>query len=357
MNEIAHEKPLVLVIDDDEAIRAYLSAMIEANAETIEAPNGEKGISLAKSRQPDLILLDLMMPGMDGYQVCKTLKANSGTKHIPIVFITAQEDRAFEAAAIKLGALDYIVKPFDTDIVAAKVKNYLSMLSGGEALQSSLSRHRRSKSVLAIAVTIGVLVAGAAGVLGTLFLNDQEDAPRPAVETAPGTPFVNPPATASGTPITAEARRAASSQVSQTVRPTSPAPAAAVSTAAVSSESATEGMVDRKHDRAGSKYRWVKEAHCGVVPLVDWWQNITPASMALYVDRHHDGVWDPYLIKWQKHLIRTENTMVRGGALKAPDGTVLQGAALREFVAKLRKRVDVVECLARAAARRAASAG
>lgn len=67
MSEETYKKPLVLIVDDDEDIRTYLAALISADAETVEAADGDKGISLAKSRQTDLILLDLMMPGTDGY--------------------------------------------------------------------------------------------------------------------------------------------------------------------------------------------------------------------------------------------------------------------------------------------------
>ena len=108
----------MLVIDGEEAIRAYLSALTQDHAETIEAASGDKSISVTKSRVPNLILLDLMSAETDGYQVCKALKQNTATQHIPVIFITAKTDRAFEAAALKLGAIDYIIKPFDTDIVA-----------------------------------------------------------------------------------------------------------------------------------------------------------------------------------------------------------------------------------------------
>jgi len=97
----------VLVIDDDEAIRAYLSSPTQDHAETIEAASGDKGISVTKSRVPNLILLDLM---------------------------SAKTDHAFEAAALKLGAIYYIVKPFDTNIVASKLKIILRSSNGARSL-------------------------------------------------------------------------------------------------------------------------------------------------------------------------------------------------------------------------------
>jgi putative two-component system response regulator len=124
----------VLVIDGEEAIRAYLSALTQDHAETIEAASGDKSISVTKSRVPNLILLDLMSAETDGYQVCKALKQNTTTKHIPVIFITAKTDHAFEAAALKLGAIYYIVKPFNTNIVASKLKIILRSSNGARSL-------------------------------------------------------------------------------------------------------------------------------------------------------------------------------------------------------------------------------
>ena len=300
MSEETYKKPLVLIVDDDEDIRTYLAALISADAETVEAADGDKGISLAKSRQPDLILLDLMMPGTDGYQVCKALKNNSATRHIPSFFITAQADRAFEAAAIKMGAIDYVVKPFDTDIVSAKIRNYLTMLNQGERLPGAI---RGGSRRLVLPVAAAVLVAGLAVYAGVQLLPEN-----------------------GAQEYSEQAARSGKLDLTQE----------------------QVAVTDLKHARAPGRYHWVRQASCGVVPLVEWWQNITPSSMALYVDRHHNEQWEPYVTKWQKHLIRTENTLAKNGAMKAPNDTILKGPALREFVAKLRKRVDVVECLARA---------
>lgn len=375
MSENSYTKPLVLVIDDDEAIRAYLSALTHEHAETIEAASGDKGIAIAKSRVPDLILLDLMMPGTDGYQVCKALKQNTATKHIPVIFITAQTDRAFEAAALKLGAIDYIVKPFDTDIVAAKVKNHLTSIAQEENISSSIRQRNTGKYAAAAAVVIALGLGGAAyqffGGDDDHYTESAAPAPAPTRQVAaaqpnafPSPPPATPSATAPAPTITAPQPAPPSTTTPPVNRLITKAPAAPKTlpetarpstrpTAALTQES--QAVTDRRHQRPTDKYGWVKEAHCGVVQLVEWWQNITPSSIALYVDKHHDGIWEPYATKWQKHLIRTENTMIKGGALKAPNGTVLKDAKLREFVAKLRKRVDVVECLSRAAERRAVS--
>ncbi|MBC8242240.1 MAG: response regulator [Alphaproteobacteria bacterium] len=169
MSEDTYIKPLVLVVDDDEEIRGYLSAMIQDHADTTEAASGNKGIAIAKSRVPDLILLDLMMPGTDGYQVCKALKQNTATRHIPVIFITAQTDRTFEAAALKLGAIDYIVKPFDTDIVTTKIKNHLEAIRLGETINSTF-RRRGNKRYLGIAAAL--FVAAAPGFSTHIYLSE-----------------------------------------------------------------------------------------------------------------------------------------------------------------------------------------
>ncbi len=383
MSDESIDKPLVLVVDNDEDICTYLSVLIHDSADTIKATNGDKGIELAESELPDLILLDLMMPGTDGYQVCKTLKRNPETRHIPIVFITAQTDRGFEAAALKLGAIDYVVKPFDTEIVASKVKNYLSMLHQGEELNTVL-RHRRGRYLVYGACA--ALLAGGIGYFThgylDLWKSSREQAripaaaqpapapsialqaPRPqaaqsevaqsraAPESAPPAPLpASPPLPAPRLPAPAPAASVPTPTPTPAPGPAPVPPVAASAPSGLTALQETGALADSGPKRAFNKYDWVRDAHCGVIPLVDWWQNVTPNSIAEYIEKHHEGQWGAYTKKWSDHLVRTENTMARGGALKAPNGTILQGAKLREFVAKLRKRVDVVQCLARAASR------
>lgn len=364
MSEGTYSKPLVLVIDDDEAIRAYLSALTIDHAETIEAASGDKGFSIAKSRVPDLILLDLMMPGTDGYQVCKSLKQNTATKHIPVIFITAQTDRAFEAAALKLGAIDYIVKPFDTDIVATKIKNHLEVIRRGETINPTF---RRRGNMRHLGIAAAIIIAAGLGFISHFYLTEPstQNAPVPTIQAPSPQRAQNSPAQPSAQPTISKPGLITNSQPpvpDAKIAPPSPVQSepAPVKQRAIRSidtfKQETNAITDDKHPRPTENYGWVKDARCGVVPLVDWWQNITPSSMAVYVDKYHDGIWEPYAIKWERHLIKSENTMARGGALKAPNGNVLKGSSLQEFVAKLRKRVDVVECLSRAAARRASVA-
>ena len=97
------------------------------NYEISVATDGLSALEMVKSDPPDLILLDIMMPGMDGYEVCEKLKSNETTKEIPIIFITAKSEAIDETKGFELGAVDYITKPFNSDIVKVRVKTHLEL--------------------------------------------------------------------------------------------------------------------------------------------------------------------------------------------------------------------------------------
>jgi diguanylate cyclase (GGDEF) domain len=96
---------------------------------TIQIANrGQKALDIARGSQPpDLILLDIMMPEMDGYQVCRELKNNQATSHIPVIFVTAMDEVENQKKGLSLGAVDYITKPFDADIVKVRVRNHMNL--------------------------------------------------------------------------------------------------------------------------------------------------------------------------------------------------------------------------------------
>ena len=124
---------LVLIVDDTPTNIAVISGLLKNSFRTKVATNGEKALVLAIGpEKPDLILLDVMMPGMDGYEVCRRLKANPETAEIPIIFLTAKTDSVDEEKGFKVGAVDYIHKPFSAPIVLARVRTQL-------ALQEALS--------------------------------------------------------------------------------------------------------------------------------------------------------------------------------------------------------------------------
>lgn len=125
MNESARKERL-LIVDDVPANIRVLTASLGADYEVNVATNGEDAVRIANSEQPpDLILLDIMMPGMDGYEVCRTLKSNQVTQGIPIIFISAKSEEEAETKGLQVGAVDYITKPFRLPIVRARVRSQL----------------------------------------------------------------------------------------------------------------------------------------------------------------------------------------------------------------------------------------
>ncbi len=121
-------KPTILVVDDTPENIDLLCEVLDTRYRTKIAVNGEKALKIAFSdNKPDLILLDIMMPGMSGYEVCQALKADDGTRDIPIIFVTAMSEVADEEKGLELGAVDYITKPISPPIVLARVKTQLAM--------------------------------------------------------------------------------------------------------------------------------------------------------------------------------------------------------------------------------------
>jgi PAS domain S-box-containing protein len=121
-------KSLILVVDDTPTNLQLMQSILElAEYEVITASNGPSALVLAQSAQPQLILLDVMMPGMDGYAVCSQLKANAATRHIPVIFVTAVDDAESETRGFALGAADYITKPIRVPVVLARVKAHMAL--------------------------------------------------------------------------------------------------------------------------------------------------------------------------------------------------------------------------------------
>ncbi|MGD9948051.1 MAG: diguanylate cyclase [Desulfobulbus sp.] len=126
----------VLIIDDEPANIKILAEALRAEYETLFATNGERGLRLAVEQLPDLILLDIMMPGIDGYAVCRALKADNRIKNIPVIFITARSQLEDELHGLSLGAVDYITKPFQAPIVKARVRTHLDLKRKYDLLES-----------------------------------------------------------------------------------------------------------------------------------------------------------------------------------------------------------------------------
>ena len=118
----------VLVVDDTPAILSILYDLLsQAHFEVCLANSGTAALQIIQNNPPDLILLDIMMPGMDGYEVCRQLKADIKTQNIPILFLTAKNDVEDEHFGLELGAVDYIRKPFHAESVLARVRNHFAI--------------------------------------------------------------------------------------------------------------------------------------------------------------------------------------------------------------------------------------
>jgi DNA-binding response OmpR family regulator len=123
----------VLVIDDEAPIRLLCRVNLEAeNIEVVEAEDGEIGLDLARSERPDVILLDVMMPGLDGWEVLQRLLDDETTREIPIVFLTARAELRDRARGLELGGVDYVTKPFNPIELAPLVTDILERVKRGE---------------------------------------------------------------------------------------------------------------------------------------------------------------------------------------------------------------------------------
>ncbi|TMH69676.1 MAG: sigma-54-dependent Fis family transcriptional regulator [Betaproteobacteria bacterium] len=139
---MAADGATVLVVDDEplnvDLVEQELGA---AGYKTVSAASGEQAVIVAAKSRPDLILLDVMMPGMDGYAVCQSLKQSEATRDIPVVFLTALTDTFEKVRAFKLGAVDYVTKPFQPEELLARVGTHI-------ALRREIEAHRKSRATI-----------------------------------------------------------------------------------------------------------------------------------------------------------------------------------------------------------------
>lgn len=128
--------PTILIVDDMAANISILSDLLQKDYKIKVAKNGQRALEVAQGEEkPDLILLDIEMPGMSGYDVCKTLKSTSKTRNIPIIFVTAKNDAIDEEHGLNLGAIDYIKKPFHPAIIKIRVKNHINLKLKSDQLE------------------------------------------------------------------------------------------------------------------------------------------------------------------------------------------------------------------------------
>ena len=134
------ERAKLLIVDDERLNLNLLNALLKSDYKIMVATNGEQALKGALSGKPDLILLDIVMPGMDGYEVCRQLKANLATQQIPIIFITALCDSEMETQGFELGAVDFISKPFSNSVVKARIATHMRLKRKSDLLEKLVSQ-------------------------------------------------------------------------------------------------------------------------------------------------------------------------------------------------------------------------
>jgi PleD family two-component response regulator len=120
-------RPCILVVDDDAFNFDMMESAFDSDYDVLYAADGMVALDLATGRKPDLILLDVMMPNLDGYEVCSRLKADKRTKDIPVIFVTGLGDMSAETKGLELGAVDYITKPINATAVRARANNQIKL--------------------------------------------------------------------------------------------------------------------------------------------------------------------------------------------------------------------------------------
>ena len=130
------QRPRLLIVDDQPTNIHALREIFREHCDVLMATNGEQALSLCQNQLPDLVLLDVVMEGMNGHEVCRRLKANPQTSGIPVIFITAQHQEMDEILGLELGAVDFISKPINPTIVRARVRTHLALKLQSDMLRS-----------------------------------------------------------------------------------------------------------------------------------------------------------------------------------------------------------------------------
>jgi DNA-binding response OmpR family regulator len=161
MSQISH--PVILAVDDKPENLSLLFDLLDGKGyEVLVSQNGESALARAEATQPNLILLDVMMPGIDGFETCRKLKANHATTGIPIIFMTAVTETAEKVKGFELGAVDYITKPIQAKEVLARVHTHLTVQRLQRDVQAALDREMEQKKRLTM------FASTTSNILGTL---------------------------------------------------------------------------------------------------------------------------------------------------------------------------------------------
>ena len=148
-------KGLLLIVEDDSDISSMLQIYFESQGyESLAVTRGEEALEICRRKLPSLVILDIMLPDIDGYQVCRRLRGNLRTSHIPIIFLTQKDERSDQIAGLELGADDYITKPFDLQLLMLRVEGalrragWLSLTSPVTGLPSSKLIEEQLRQIL-----------------------------------------------------------------------------------------------------------------------------------------------------------------------------------------------------------------
>jgi diguanylate cyclase (GGDEF)-like protein len=168
----SHPRPKILIIDDTPANISVLNEVLQDEYDVFFATSGAEGLKVAVALVPDLILLDIMMPELDGFQVCRRLKGADQTASIPVIFVTAAVSHQEETRGLECGAVDCITKPISPPVVAIRIRNHLELTRRSrmlEALSEELARKNRQLQLLA-------RMDGLTGLANRRFLDETLDA-------------------------------------------------------------------------------------------------------------------------------------------------------------------------------------
>lgn len=121
------DRKVVLVVEDNADVRLYIRGSLEPGYRVVEAPDGKQGVAAARKYLPDIVISDIMMPGLNGIELCRVLKNDVATSHIPIILLTARTSEENVLQGLECGADDYVTKPFNTQILMARVKNLVDL--------------------------------------------------------------------------------------------------------------------------------------------------------------------------------------------------------------------------------------
>ena len=138
MTQAPDQRPRLLLVDDEPTNLQVLRHVLQADYRLLFATDGARALQVAREQRPDLVLLDIMMPHMDGYAVCCALKADAATASIPVIFITALNDSQDETAGFDVGGVDYLTKPVSPPVVRARVRTHLSLVRMEELRETRL---------------------------------------------------------------------------------------------------------------------------------------------------------------------------------------------------------------------------